>query len=402
MGLDEGSPTKVPSLKSNQPISSNQKTKLRHTNQLREYAALNQHSAQRTSSGTSSNTHPAWITYTNPVRSTVLRSAQTSPLFQLSQLATDSYQHKNNSPPPNQSVQPAHTITGLGSTSKLGSGLQCSDELRPLHCSSLGTQTLKPDSIPIDQLGASNISLGGRHSHPIVTAPTIALDFSDTTQQSASHNVAPNQQFTTSKKRHVHAQAAKSCSIRTFPPSNYLQTPPGSNHAAGHFLEAEIQKLTLAEERTHRLFSKASKSSSFAFPLPAKYYFSNGSSTRVWRRRDKIWLVQNISKCKSTLRYIPLQTSPADSLRSIEVFSRSLSAAILPFLFVKSAATTKQQSHENATKRHRSNLSKRCRSNHQQTTALAQAKQPRADNSSLYKAIYLLVARKHSKRRRIY
>ncbi|KZV26883.1 hypothetical protein F511_22444 [Dorcoceras hygrometricum] len=31
------------------------------------------------------------------------------------------------------------------------------------------------------------------------------------------------------------------------------------------------QKLTLAEERTHRLFSKASKSSSFAFPLPAQY-----------------------------------------------------------------------------------------------------------------------------------
>ncbi|KZV35747.1 ABC transporter A family member 2 [Dorcoceras hygrometricum] len=32
------------------------------------------------------------------------------------------------------------------------------------------------------------------------------------------------------------------------------------------------QKLTLAEERTHRLFSKASKSSSFAFPLPVQYY----------------------------------------------------------------------------------------------------------------------------------
>ncbi|KZV53493.1 membrane-bound transcription factor site-1 protease-like [Dorcoceras hygrometricum] len=36
-------------------------------------------------------------------------------------------------------------------------------------------------------------SLGGRHSNPVVTTPTIALDFSDTTQQSASHNVAPNQ-----------------------------------------------------------------------------------------------------------------------------------------------------------------------------------------------------------------
>ncbi|KZV52227.1 dr1-associated corepressor [Dorcoceras hygrometricum] len=35
--------------------------------------------------------------------------------------------------------------------------------------------------------------LGGRHSNPVVTTPTIALDFSDTTQQPASHNVAPNQ-----------------------------------------------------------------------------------------------------------------------------------------------------------------------------------------------------------------
>ncbi|KZV28701.1 F-box/FBD/LRR-repeat protein-like [Dorcoceras hygrometricum] len=35
--------------------------------------------------------------------------------------------------------------------------------------------------------------LGGRHSNPVVTTPMIALDFSGTTQQSASHNVAPNQ-----------------------------------------------------------------------------------------------------------------------------------------------------------------------------------------------------------------
>ncbi|KZV40767.1 hypothetical protein F511_13832 [Dorcoceras hygrometricum] len=64
-----------------------------------------------------------------------------------------------------------------------------------------------------------------------------------------------------------------------------------------------------------------------------------------------------------------------------------------------------QQLNTNRTKTFKttpSNLSKRRRSNHQQTTALAQAKQLRADNSSLYKAIYLLVARKHSKRRRIY
>ncbi|KZV49247.1 hypothetical protein F511_40118 [Dorcoceras hygrometricum] len=35
--------------------------------------------------------------------------------------------------------------------------------------------------------------LGGRHSNPVVTTPMIALDFSGTTTQSASHNVALNQ-----------------------------------------------------------------------------------------------------------------------------------------------------------------------------------------------------------------
>ncbi|KZV20523.1 NAC domain-containing protein 67-like [Dorcoceras hygrometricum] len=39
----------------------------------------------------------------------------------------------------------------------------------------------------------SRASLGGRHSNPVVTTPTIALDFSGTTQEPSSHNVAPNQ-----------------------------------------------------------------------------------------------------------------------------------------------------------------------------------------------------------------
>ncbi|KZV26001.1 putative glycosyltransferase [Dorcoceras hygrometricum] len=42
--------------------------------------------------------------------------------------------------------------------------------------------------------------LGGRHSNPVVTTPTIALDFSGTTQQSASHNVAPNQALITKNR----------------------------------------------------------------------------------------------------------------------------------------------------------------------------------------------------------
>ncbi|KZV22874.1 hypothetical protein F511_18508 [Dorcoceras hygrometricum] len=53
--------------------------------------------------------------------------------------------------------------------------------------------------------------LGGRHSNPVVTAPTIALDFSDTTQQSTSHNVAPNQALTTTTQttRKAHPKAQK-------------------------------------------------------------------------------------------------------------------------------------------------------------------------------------------------
>ncbi|KZV18573.1 ferredoxin--NADP reductase, root isozyme, chloroplastic [Dorcoceras hygrometricum] len=57
--------------------------------------------------------------------------------------------------------------------------------------------TIALDFLDTTQQSASrNVApnqLGGRHSHPVVTAPTIALDFSDTTQQSASRNVAPNQ-----------------------------------------------------------------------------------------------------------------------------------------------------------------------------------------------------------------
>ncbi|KZV25586.1 putative lipid-A-disaccharide synthase, mitochondrial [Dorcoceras hygrometricum] len=98
VGLEEGFPTEVPSLKSDQPISGNRKKsqsyskvkpaqtsllyQLRHTNQLRKYTVFNQHSARLTSSGTST-THTQLGSLTNPVWSTVLRSAQTSPSFQL-------------------------------------------------------------------------------------------------------------------------------------------------------------------------------------------------------------------------------------------------------------------------------------------------------------------------------
>ncbi|KZV52407.1 hypothetical protein F511_32443 [Dorcoceras hygrometricum] len=50
------------------------------------------------------------------------------------------------------------------------------------------------------QTGHGRRPEGGRHSNPVVTTPTIALDFSGTTQQLASHNVAPNQTQQSSRK----------------------------------------------------------------------------------------------------------------------------------------------------------------------------------------------------------
>ncbi|KZV47979.1 hypothetical protein F511_18320 [Dorcoceras hygrometricum] len=64
--------------------------------------------------------------------------------------------------------------------------------------------------------------LGGRHSNPVVTTPMIALDFSGTTQRSASHNVAPNQVPTTrtklksTRKSHPQAHASKRNARRSF------------------------------------------------------------------------------------------------------------------------------------------------------------------------------------------
>ncbi|KZV37551.1 myb-like protein X-like [Dorcoceras hygrometricum] len=59
----------------------------------------------------------------------------------------------------------------------------------------------------------SRTSLGGRHSNPVVHTPTIALDLSGTTQQPASHNMAPNQ-----KLKLVNSAVSRSRSSSTQPP----------------------------------------------------------------------------------------------------------------------------------------------------------------------------------------
>ncbi|KZV31920.1 hypothetical protein F511_04234 [Dorcoceras hygrometricum] len=62
--------------------------------------------------------------------------------------------------------------------------------------------------------------LGGRHSNPVVTTPTIALDFSNMTQQSASHNVAPNQttknRAQTTRNAHPKAHSRRRTHAQTF------------------------------------------------------------------------------------------------------------------------------------------------------------------------------------------
>ncbi|KZV36600.1 hypothetical protein F511_29133 [Dorcoceras hygrometricum] len=66
----------------------------------------------------------------------------------------------------------------------------------PRHKSRKTEYEVKPQYQKLSKQLTCNMppsQLGGRHSNPVVTTPMIALDFSDTTQQSASHNVAPNQ-----------------------------------------------------------------------------------------------------------------------------------------------------------------------------------------------------------------
>ncbi|KZV53494.1 mediator-associated protein 1-like [Dorcoceras hygrometricum] len=70
-------------------------------------------------------------------------------------------------------------------------------------------------------------SLGGRHSNPVVTTPTIALDFSDTSQQSASHNVAPNQLGYLTRTR-----SSLQCSDQLRPPLFQLRYTNANNQIA--------------------------------------------------------------------------------------------------------------------------------------------------------------------------
>ncbi|KZV18838.1 cysteine-rich receptor-like protein kinase 10-like [Dorcoceras hygrometricum] len=101
--------------------------------------------------------------------------------------------------------------------------------------------------------------LGGRHSYPVVTAPTIALDFSGTTQQSASHNVVPKQALATrtelksTRNAHPKAHASRRRTHRLFLKSFELQQLRVSTPAL-------IQRLKwVANERAKQGESSATK-----------------------------------------------------------------------------------------------------------------------------------------------
>ncbi|KZV50047.1 hypothetical protein F511_34063 [Dorcoceras hygrometricum] len=98
-----------------------------------------------------------------------------------------------------------------------------------------------PDNEPV-----SPSQLGGRHSNPIVTTPMIVLDFSGTTHQSASHNVAFNQVINQSFNQAQDISPGM---------ANLKPSLTGHNNSARRTL---THKLTLTEERSGKISQKAS------------------------------------------------------------------------------------------------------------------------------------------------
>ncbi|KZV28118.1 hypothetical protein F511_27574 [Dorcoceras hygrometricum] len=96
------------------------------------------------------------------------------------------------------------------------------------------------------------LKLGGRHSNPVVTTPTIALDFSDTTQQSASHNVAPNQALTTKNQ----AQTTRIAHPKAHASSR--------THAQAYLKSFELQQLRVT---TSSAIITSQKAQNAALPL---------------------------------------------------------------------------------------------------------------------------------------
>ncbi|KZV36963.1 hypothetical protein F511_20263 [Dorcoceras hygrometricum] len=134
--------------------------------------------------------------------------------------------------------------------------------------------------------------LGGRHSNPVVTTPMIPLDFSGTTHQSASHNVAPNQVINQSVKGSTYN------SKHGITHDRRNQLSPASKFTAAGFLE-----LKSAQGETHGTdFSKSFEQQQLHASTPAliqgskwvkseRAKLGESSATKIvknrgWKRRE--------------------------------------------------------------------------------------------------------------------
>ncbi|KZV18486.1 carboxyl-terminal-processing peptidase 1, chloroplastic [Dorcoceras hygrometricum] len=195
------------------------------------------------------------------------------------------------------------------------------------------------------------------------------------------------------------------------------QIPPGSNHAAGHFLEAEICFNTanilakfliiitinlLPESNpnsTHlrrlRLLKNRAQTTRIAHP---KAHASRRTHAQTFLKGFEVQQLRvSTSSANQVLKWVANERAKQGEFSATKIsrnkgWIRSLSAAIFPFSYRK---IQQQQLNNNRTKMLQNDTVPTYINDAAATTSrqqLSQAKQPRADNSSLYKAIYLLTA----------
>ncbi|KZV22243.1 hypothetical protein F511_21077 [Dorcoceras hygrometricum] len=128
--------------------------------------------------------------------------------------------------------------------------------------------------------------LGGRHSNPVVTTPTIALDFSGTTQQSASHNVAPNQNLTTGTHASYNkpdATIQSQQSSRNNPVAN-IQSQQSSRKALNQKLvdSSQLEPDAILEMQRFNLTRRRRVAPSTGSSIPQLVTQSQYNSSRDW------------------------------------------------------------------------------------------------------------------------
>ncbi|KZV43933.1 ferric reduction oxidase 2-like [Dorcoceras hygrometricum] len=129
-------------------------------------------------------------------------------------------------------------------------------------------QSERPGKSHEEDFAESPSQLGGRHSNPVVTTPMIALDFSGTTHQSASHNVAPNQ--ITQSTAELTADATSFHLVQKFTTAGFLElkSVQGTNNKSKvqNNEECSPKSLNPQEKRTTQISQKASNASNSTLP----------------------------------------------------------------------------------------------------------------------------------------